>query len=75
MENFKFDLTNEQINVLSVVLDEYSHLLEHIGYHFRRNSLLSDSFFIDVITLRTEFNIQVGAYLKSLEDGNKSVSE
>ena len=75
MSNFKFDLTDEQINVLSVVLDDYSDILQHIGYHFRRNSISSDFFVVDVITLRTEFNIQVDAYLKSLEDGNKSVSK
>ena len=78
MDNFYFELTSEQVQVLSVVFEDYSHILEHIGYHFRRNSILSDSFLIDVITLRTEFDIQSTMYANTQKfeaNGNKGVSK
>lgn len=81
MENFKFDLTNEQVLFLYGILEDaytYECHRVYVTRELKCRSELFDSRFIALSTLFDEFNIQSSKYLednnlKSFSDGNQSI--
>ena len=65
MENFKFDLTDEQVCLLGGILDDYYSYACRLYMRDKRNQTMDffESPVIEVKTLVTELNLQFRSYL------------
>lgn len=67
MENFKFDLTNEQVRFLHWILEDYFTRLSNRAImleKLRKSNKHFDVCLIHISTLCTEFDIQTDKYLR-----------
>ena len=66
MENFKFDLTNEQVRLLHWILEDYFTRLSNRAImleRLRKSNKNFDACLIHISTLCQEFDIQTDLYL------------
>ena len=73
MENFKFDLTDEQVCLLGGILDDYYAYACRLYMRDKRNQTMEffESPVIEVKTLVTELSLLFNSYL-SKRDGSSS---
>lgn len=67
MENFKFDLTNEQVKLLRWILEDYFTRLSNRSIMLKRlrnKPQVLDSAMFDINTLCLEFDLQTDKYLR-----------
>ena len=67
MENFKFELTNEQVRLLHWILEDYFTRLSNraiIIEMFRNQPRILNNALIEINTLCVEFNLQTDKYLR-----------